>query len=95
MKTSDPARFTVKVVPGSSRTCFSGMHDGRVKIRLAAAPEKGKANAALVDYLAAVLSVKKNAVTIVSGQASPIKQICVQGIDAAYVRECFNRLIST
>ncbi len=71
------------------------MHDGQVKIRLSAPPEKGKANAALVAYLAKVLSVKKSAVRIVSGTISPIKQIVVKGVDAAYVSACFNRLCTT
>lgn len=86
------AQFYVKVVPGSSRTLFCGMYDGMYKIRLNAPPEKGKANKALMAYLADLLSVKKNAVTIVSGQSSPIKQIVVEGIDTAHVTACFNTL---
>ena len=65
------------------------MHDGMVKIRLAAAPEKGKANAALIAYLADLLSVKKKAVSILSGQTCPIKQICVEGVNNDYVDRCF------
>lgn len=82
-------QFAVKVVPGSSRTVFCGMHDGMYKVRLAAPPEKGKANKALIDYLASLLDVKKKAVSILSGQTSPIKQIIVEGVDAAYVTACF------
>jgi uncharacterized protein (TIGR00251 family) len=85
------AEFAVKVVPGSSRTVFCGMHDGMVKVKIAAPPEKGKANKALIDFLAGELGVKKNAVAIVSGQTSPIKQIAVEGIDSDYVRTCFKR----
>lgn len=63
-----------------------------VKIKVAAPPEKGKANTALVDYLAGVLAVKKTAVSIVSGQTSPVKQISVEGIESDYVKACFERL---
>lgn len=86
------AHFTVKVVPGSSRTLYCGMHDGMFKVKLAAPPEKGKANKALIDYLAGVLGVKKNAVTIVSGQTSPIKQIEIEGIGSDYVTACFTAM---
>ena len=86
------ARFTVKVVPGSSQTTYCGIHDGMVKIRIAAPPEKGKANKALIDYLAALLSVKKNTVHIVSGQSNPVKQIVIEELDEATVKACFARL---
>ena len=89
MKTCE---FVIKVVPGSSRTAFCGMHDGIVKVKVAAPPEKGKANKALADYLAKVLAVKKNAVTIVSGQTCPIKRISVEGIDSDDVKSTFERL---
>ncbi len=88
------ARFLVKVVPGSSRTVYCGLHDGMYKIRLAAAPEKGKANKALLDFLAGLLAVKKNAVTLESGQTSPIKQICVMGVDNSYAAQRFAQTLS-
>ena len=72
--------FTAKVVPGSSRTCLGGLLDGMVKVRVSAAPEKGKANQCLVAFLAKQLGVKKNAVSIISGQSNPVKQVEVVGI---------------
>jgi len=84
--------FIVKVVPGSSRTAYCGLHDGMIKVKLAAPPEKGKANKALIDYLANVLAVRRKAVSIVSGQTSPIKQITVEGIDNDHAEACFQRL---
>jgi uncharacterized protein (TIGR00251 family) len=72
--------FTAKVVPGSSRTCLSGLLDGMVKVKVSAAPEKGKANQCLVAFLAKQLGVKKNAVSIISGQSNPVKQVEVVGI---------------
>ena len=72
--------FTAKVVPGSSRTCFSGLLEGMVKVKVSAAPEKGKANQCLIAFLAKQLGVKKNAVTIVSGKSNPVKQIEVAGV---------------
>jgi len=80
-------RFTAKIVPGSSRTALGGLLDDMIKIKIAAAPEKGKANQCLVAFLAKRLGVKKNAVQIVSGQTHPVKQLQVTGISAATLRE--------
>ena len=74
--------FTVKVVPAGSRTVIVGLLDGMLKIKLSAAPEKGKANRSLIDFLAEKLGVKKKAVAIISGQTNPIKQIQVLDITA-------------
>lgn len=74
--------FTAKVVPGSSRTAVAGVLDDMIKIRVAAAPEKGKANQCLVAFLARQLGVKKNGIEIVSGRTNPVKQVQVTGISA-------------
>ena len=74
--------FTVKVVPGSSRTAIGGLLDGMLKVKVSAAPEKGKANHCLAEFLAKQLSVKKNAVTIISGQSNPIKKIQILHLSA-------------
>ncbi len=74
--------FSAKVVPGSSRTGVSGLLDGMVKIRVSAPPDKGKANKCLVDFLTKQLGVRKSDVSIVSGRASPIKEVEVSGISA-------------
>jgi uncharacterized protein (TIGR00251 family) len=77
--------FLVKVVPRSSRTAVAGILGGMLKVKLAAAPEKGKANEALVEFLADTLGVKKNAIIITSGHTSPVKTIQITGISAETV----------
>jgi uncharacterized protein (TIGR00251 family) len=79
--------FTAKVVPGSSRTAVAGVLENMIKIRVAAAPEKGKANQCLVTFLANQLGVKKSDIEIVSGQTRPVKQVHVTGISAAELLE--------
>jgi uncharacterized protein (TIGR00251 family) len=74
--------FSVKVVPRSSKTAVAGLLGGMLKIKLAAAPEKGKANESLVEFLADTLGVKKNTVSITSGLTSPVKTIQITGISA-------------
>ena len=79
--------FTVKVVPGSSRTQIGGLLNGMIKIKVSAAPEKGKANKLLVDFLAKQLGVKSKAVTIISGHKTAVKQVQVMGIQAQKIAE--------
>lgn len=72
--------ITVKVVPGSSRTESAGLHGQAYKIKIAAPPEKGKANEMLVDFLAVQLNIKKNAIQIKHGKTSCIKQVLLRGV---------------
>jgi len=70
--------FCVKVIPSSSRTSFAGVQNGMLRIKLSAAPQKGRANQALVDFLADKLGVKKKFITITSGLFSKVKQIAAE-----------------
>jgi uncharacterized protein len=77
--------FTVKVVPGSSRTCIAGNLGGMLKVKIAAPAEKGKANKSLIDFLAVRLrriGVRKNDVRILSGQTNPVKRVQISGVTA-------------
>ncbi len=80
--TDGGAVFKVKVVPGSSRTEICGILDGMVKIKVTSPAEKGKANQALINFLAQLLDVRKNQLSIISGQTSRIKQIRVLSMSA-------------
>lgn len=80
-----------KVVPGSSgSTRICGLLDGMLKVKVAAPPEKGKANQCLSKFLAKELGVKKNAVSILSGKTSPVKQIRISGISAQMLLKKLN-----
>jgi uncharacterized protein (TIGR00251 family) len=80
--------FTAKIVPGSSGpTRFCGLLDGMVKVKVSAAPEKGKANKCLLKFLAKQLDVKRNAISIISGQTSPVKHVEISGISADTLME--------
>jgi len=74
--------FSVKVVPRSSRTAIAGILNGMLKVKLSAAPEKGKANQSLIEFLADTLGIKKNAIKITSGLTSPVKTIEIIGLSA-------------
>lgn len=86
-ETADGVLIPVKVVPGASRDRIAGVLDGALKINVAAPPEKGKANKAVIALLARVLGVRKNHLAVVAGQTSPRKTIAATGLTAADVRE--------
>ena len=65
----------VKVVPGASRTEVAGMKDGRLRLRVAAAPEDGKANAELRAFLAKAVGCSKSEAVLVKGEKSRIKTL--------------------
>jgi uncharacterized protein (TIGR00251 family) len=70
----------VKVVPGASRSRLAGRLGEVLKVAVAAPPEGGKANAALIEILAAALGVKRSEVVVVSGHGAPLKRIVVVGL---------------
>lgn len=79
------AVLEILVQPRSSRTRAVGEHDGRLKVQLAAPPVDGEANAALVEFLARALGVRKADVTIVRGDTGRRKTVRVAGVTAARV----------
>ncbi len=75
--------LSVKVVPGALRSRVAGRYDQGIKVQVSAAPERGKANAAVAEVLARWLGVKPNQVTLVSAPANPRKQFRIAGLDQA------------
>ncbi len=67
------------VQPGAKRTEVAGMHGERIKIRLAAPPTDGRANAALIEFLAEAFGVARRDVTILSGTKSRDKRVLIEG----------------
>jgi uncharacterized protein (TIGR00251 family) len=65
----------VKAQPGASKTEIAGLKDGRLKVRLAAAAEDGKANAELCRCLAAALRCAKGEVRLLRGERSRLKTV--------------------
>jgi len=64
----------VKAVPGSSRTEIKGFLDQALKIKIVAAPEKGKANEEIIQVLAQTFHVKPASIQLLQGQTSPRKK---------------------
>lgn len=63
------------VVPGAPRTEVVGLHGDRLKVRLAALPEKGAANQELLSFLARVLKLPKKSLRLTLGAQSRAKVV--------------------
>jgi uncharacterized protein YggU (UPF0235/DUF167 family) len=79
-------RIRVKAVPGSSRSSMELFGD-MIKVRVQAAPEKGKANAAIAELLATKLQLPASAVRITGGHTSPLKTVSIEGLDLEQLRQ--------
>jgi uncharacterized protein (TIGR00251 family) len=66
------------VQPGAKRTEFAGKHGERIKVRLAAPAHEGRANDALVEFLADHYRVPRRNVTITSGARSRAKRVIIE-----------------
>lgn len=74
-----PGRLLLElhVQPGAKKSEFAGMHGERVKVRLAAPPVDGKANAELIAFLAGHYGVAKSQVEILAGLTSRRKRVSI------------------
>ena len=85
--TPDGVRLHVRVVPRASRNGVQGLLGDAVKIRLQAPPVEGKANSALLDFLAETLDLPVRQVELLSGETGRNKTILVRGKTEDEVRE--------
>ena len=73
----------LSVMPNAKRTAVDGLHDGALRVRLAAPPIDGRANEALVAWLAKSLGVPRRDVDVLRGESSRRKQVSLTlGYDA-------------
>ena len=79
------ARISVTVSPGASRSELVGRHGDGWRARIAAPPERGRANEALCKLLAAALSVPLGSVRIVGGQGGRAKVVEIDGLKPAEI----------
>jgi uncharacterized protein (TIGR00251 family) len=72
----ESVRFRVKISAGGGRSAVTGsLGENTLKIRISAAPEKGKANKELIELLSKTFDVSRSSVTIATGHTSPMKTI--------------------
>lgn len=83
--TAPVTRLRLRVSPGAARSAVVGRHGDGWKVRLAAAPARGRANDALVELLSETLAVPRSTVRLVSGRASQDKIVELAGLDPATI----------
>ena len=85
----------VHVSPGAGRSAVTGRHGDAVKVRVAAPPVDGRANAALVEFLAGEFGLKAADVTLVSGATARAKRFRLGGLDPDAAETAVERLLAT
>lgn len=83
---ADPLRLQLKVAPKAARDAVNGWIGETLKVSVTAAPERGKANEAVVALLATTLGLPRSALSIVRGHGSVHKLVEIRGLDAAELR---------
>jgi uncharacterized protein (TIGR00251 family) len=84
-------RLWIKGVPRSSRDQVAGVLGDRLKVRVSAPAEDGRANKAVCATIAKALGIKPRQVTIESGHTSPEKIVRIEGVSVEGVRARFKR----
>ncbi|HYX69674.1 MAG TPA: DUF167 domain-containing protein [Terriglobales bacterium] len=81
------AGFAVKVHPRARKNAVTGEVGGALKVSLTAPPAEGRANEALLEFLAELLQLPRSSVTIAAGHSNRNKVVRVRGLSAAQVEE--------
>ena len=88
----DRLLLSVKAVPGASKTEFAGLKDRRLRVRIAAAPERGRANEALCAFIAKALGCGRREVSLAAGEKSPLKTLAIPVLHRAKLEELLRTL---
>jgi uncharacterized protein (TIGR00251 family) len=81
-QTPEGVLLPVQAQPKSRKNMLAGWHAGRLKVCVTQAPEKGKANQALMKLLVKALGLKRSQVELLSGETTPLKMFRIQGVTA-------------
>jgi len=65
----------IKAMPGASKSAFGDIREGRLKVRIGAVPEDGKANEELRSFLAKILGLPKKEIVLEAGEKSRLKTL--------------------
>ncbi len=85
-KHADGVLLDIKVTPNGGRNSVDGVHNNRLKIRIQAPPEDGKANEEIIKFFAKLFGCRKAEVEIVKGLQSREKTVLVSGVTEETIR---------
>ena len=83
--TAETTRLRLRVSPGAGRTALVGRHGDAWKVRVTAAPERGRANEAVLRLLSETLALPRNAIALVSGHGAREKIVELTGMGPALI----------
>lgn len=84
----------IRAHAGARRNAVLGVRAGALRVAVTPAPEKGKANQAIVALLSKAIGVPKSAIEIVSGETSPQKRLLVRNIEIEQLRQTIATIIA-
>ena len=82
--------LSIRTQPGSSKNRIIGEYGGRLKLAVTAAPEKGKANKAVIELLADTLHISESSIHIISGESSRDKRLMIEGLTPEDIKSLLN-----
>ena len=91
---ADGTILPVRAHPGARRNEIRGVQDGMLRVSVTQAPEKGKANKAVVELLSKKLGLKKSQIELIAGETSHQKRFLVRGIQPAELAQKVEKLES-
>jgi len=82
---SNQVKISVKVQPNAGKNAVIGLTNGVWRLKIAAPPDKGKANKEMIEFLSDILGQKKDSIAIIKGQTSHNKLVTIEGLNQAEV----------
>jgi len=79
VQTENGVELPIRVIPGASRNEIGGSREGALLVRITAAPEKGKANRAIVELLATAFDLRKKDLDLIRGERHRNKCFLLRG----------------
>ncbi|MGH7199916.1 MAG: DUF167 domain-containing protein [Planctomycetaceae bacterium] len=93
--TSNGVLLPIRAQPRSRQNAIVGIHDGRLKIAVIQAPERGKANDAVIQVLCDELNLRKTQIKLISGSATSQKTVRIMNVTAEDLNERITQRIDS
>lgn len=93
-QTSEGVILPVKAQPGARKNEIAGQRNGRLIVKCTQAPEKGKANDAIIAILAKTLDIRKSSISLISGQTNSEKKFLLENVTTEELLHTLKDLLS-
>jgi len=84
---NSPVRIALKVIPNAGKNEILGLTNGIWRLKIAAPPDKGKANKEVIKFLSDLLGLKKDNISILKGQTSHNKIVEIEGLSSEMINQ--------